>query len=262
VLAASYRTATVRERHAKVEAPILLGSTIASSTPCLAGLLSRFSLLLITVWVTPENQLAEIGFSRLFCFNAGFFGTLKSPLIQARPRGSNSVHKSAYTFVEKLVKTPVSSCCTMIVTNSKGTRVSRTSARKPAVYRNLLALVILPTTFAGASYGTDLLDLAPSGQLTTWTADPEGRVFTGSCFYDSSNDQYEHGCLFRIDTDGSVHVVEEGIQLSNGIGFSPDSTTMYYADSAGSARTVTVFSAYELTCHGEASPTSRPRGLY
>jgi uncharacterized protein len=54
---------------------------------------------LITVWVTPENQLAEIGFSRLFCFNAGFFGTLKSPLIQARPRGSNSVHKSAETEV-------------------------------------------------------------------------------------------------------------------------------------------------------------------
>src|SRR5215831_16716970 len=43
-----------------VEAPILLGSDLTSSGPCLALLLSICFLLLITVWVTPENRLAEL----------------------------------------------------------------------------------------------------------------------------------------------------------------------------------------------------------
>src|SRR5690348_15197310 len=42
-----------------VEAPILLGSGITASAPCLAGVLWISFFLLITVWVTPENQLAE-----------------------------------------------------------------------------------------------------------------------------------------------------------------------------------------------------------
>ncbi len=68
--------------------------------------------------------------------------------------------------------------------------------------------------------------------LNDCAADPEGRLFTGSCFFDPNNPEYERGCLFRMDTDGSVHVVDEGIQLSNGIAFSPELHAMYYADSA------------------------------
>ena len=36
--------------------------------------------------------------------------------------------------------------------------------------------------------------------------------------------------LFRVDTDGSVHVADEGIQFSNGLAFSPDCKTLYFAD--------------------------------
>jgi len=43
-----------------VEAPILLGSAMSSSAPCLAGFLPLCSFLLFTVWVTPENQLAKV----------------------------------------------------------------------------------------------------------------------------------------------------------------------------------------------------------
>jgi hypothetical protein len=43
-----------------VEAPILLGSAITSSAACLPGCLSLCFFLLITVWVTPENQLAKL----------------------------------------------------------------------------------------------------------------------------------------------------------------------------------------------------------
>src|SRR5438270_80213 len=37
--------------------------------------------------------------------------------------------------------------------------------------------------------------------------------------------------LFRIDRDGSVHVVDEGIQFSNGLAFSRDCSTLYFSDS-------------------------------
>jgi sugar lactone lactonase YvrE len=64
-------------------------------------------------------------------------------------------------------------------------------------------------------------------------ADPEGRVYSGSYL---RNEQEEFvkdvGCLFRVDNDGSVHIVDEGFQLSNGLGFSPDLRTLYFVDSA------------------------------
>jgi D-xylonolactonase len=57
------------------------------------------------------------------------------------------------------------------------------------------------------------------------TADPEGRMFGGS-YLDTGP-----GKLYRIDPDGSVQVMEEGVGCSNGMGFSPDLKTMYYTDS-------------------------------
>jgi sugar lactone lactonase YvrE len=68
--------------------------------------------------------------------------------------------------------------------------------------------------------------------LNDCIVDPAGRVFSGSCFFDPANKSYERGCLFRIDTDGSGHVVDEGFSLANGLGFSPDSSTLYFTDSA------------------------------
>ena len=68
--------------------------------------------------------------------------------------------------------------------------------------------------------------------LNDCIVDPEGRLFSGSCFFDPANQAYERGCRFRVDADGSGHVVEEGISLANGLGFSPDSATLYFADSA------------------------------
>jgi sugar lactone lactonase YvrE len=72
--------------------------------------------------------------------------------------------------------------------------------------------------------------------LNDCIVDVEGRLFSGSCFFDPNNDDYERGCLFCFDTNGVGRVVDEGILLANGLGFSPDDSTLYFADSA--ARTI------------------------
>lgn len=62
------------------------------------------------------------------------------------------------------------------------------------------------------------------------TADPHGRVFGGQEAF-REGEPYETGFLFRIDTDGSCAVVEEGLHLANGMGFSPDCKSFYLIDS-------------------------------
>ncbi|MFB6309984.1 MAG: SMP-30/gluconolactonase/LRE family protein [Salinirussus sp.] len=56
--------------------------------------------------------------------------------------------------------------------------------------------------------------------------DPEGRVFCGTKGVDDAP-----GTLYRLDTDASLIPLVNGIQLSNGLGFSPDLETLYYAES-------------------------------
>ncbi|MCP4639865.1 MAG: SMP-30/gluconolactonase/LRE family protein [bacterium] len=57
-------------------------------------------------------------------------------------------------------------------------------------------------------------------------ADPGGRVFCGTM---PTKDR--PGRLYRIDPDGALSLVLEGIGCSNGIGFTPDRKQMYYTDS-------------------------------
>ena len=68
-------------------------------------------------------------------------------------------------------------------------------------------------------------------QMNDAVADPEGRFFAGSNFYDPER-EYELGKLIRVDTDGSTCVVDEGFHLPNGLAFSPDESILYFTDSA------------------------------
>lgn len=68
--------------------------------------------------------------------------------------------------------------------------------------------------------------------LNDCIADPEGRLFTGSCFFDPNRDDYDLGFLMRVDNDGAAQIVDDGIHLANGLGFSPDGSTLYFTDSA------------------------------
>jgi sugar lactone lactonase YvrE len=65
--------------------------------------------------------------------------------------------------------------------------------------------------------------------LNDCIADPEGRVYSGSYHYNPTGNA-EPSYLFCADADGSVHVVDEGIQFSNGLAFSPDCSTLYFSD--------------------------------
>jgi len=85
--------------------------------------------------------------------------------------------------------------------------------------------------------GTDKLKLVAAEaddskcQLNDCVADSRGRLLSGSYFYNPSS-EYELGKLIRLDTDGKARVLDEGIHLANGLGFSPEGNILYFADSA------------------------------
>ena len=66
------------------------------------------------------------------------------------------------------------------------------------------------------------------------TTDAAGRIYAGSLgaspvFADGR--EPASGNLYVIDTDGTARIVAEDIQLTNGLGFSPDGSTLYHSDS-------------------------------
>jgi sugar lactone lactonase YvrE len=80
-----------------------------------------------------------------------------------------------------------------------------------------------PTLLASDGDGQECL-------LNDCIADPEGRVYSGS-YHFNPNGVAAPSFLFRVDTDGSVHVADAGIQFSNGLAFSSDCSTLYFSDS-------------------------------
>jgi sugar lactone lactonase YvrE len=75
-----------------------------------------------------------------------------------------------------------------------------------------------------------VIDAIPEERETRFNdviADPEGRVFCGTMATEK-----RPGCLYRLDQDGRITRVLDGISISNGLGFSPDRKRLYYTDSA------------------------------
>ena len=58
--------------------------------------------------------------------------------------------------------------------------------------------------------------------------DPAGRFLAGTMAFD---ERPGAGALYRLDLDGTVTTVLDGLTVSNGIGWSPDGGTVYLADS-------------------------------
>jgi len=67
----------------------------------------------------------------------------------------------------------------------------------------------------------------PNNRLNDGAVDRHGRFWVGA----ASPDPVNH--LYCMMLDGEVFVREKNILISNGIGWSPDNTIMYYSDSGG-----------------------------
>jgi sugar lactone lactonase YvrE len=77
---------------------------------------------------------------------------------------------------------------------------------------------------------TTVIDEIPEERETRFNdviADPVGRVFCGTM---PTGERL--GRLYRLDPDGTLTRVLEGVGCSNGMGFTPDEKGMYYTDSA------------------------------
>ncbi len=81
-----------------------------------------------------------------------------------------------------------------------------------------------------------LLDLPGEGggeadggtRFNDGACDRAGRFFAGTMAFD---ERPGAGTLYRLDTDGTVGTVLDGLTVSNGLGWSPDGRTVYLADS-------------------------------
>jgi D-xylonolactonase len=70
------------------------------------------------------------------------------------------------------------------------------------------------------------------------TTDSQGRIFAGALGFLPTETELsgvggnqKEAPLYLIDLDGSVRVVHPDIKITNGMGFSPDGTRLYHADS-------------------------------
>ncbi|MDX2228691.1 MAG: SMP-30/gluconolactonase/LRE family protein [Leptolyngbyaceae cyanobacterium bins.349] len=66
----------------------------------------------------------------------------------------------------------------------------------------------------------------PKTRLNDGKCDPGGRFWVGSM----SEEEQPEANLYRYDPDGSLHVMETGLTISNGLGWSPDQTVFYLTD--------------------------------
>jgi sugar lactone lactonase YvrE len=68
----------------------------------------------------------------------------------------------------------------------------------------------------------------PGNRMNDGACDSAGRFFAGTMAQDESPGA---GSLYRLDPDHEVTRVLAGVSISNGIGWSPDESRMYYIDS-------------------------------
>jgi L-arabinonolactonase len=79
---------------------------------------------------------------------------------------------------------------------------------------------------------SDWIDLESEGRgnrMNDGRTDPAGRFWVGTMF-DPSAARRATGSLYRVEPDGTSRVMRTDIGVPNGLAFSPDGRTMYWAD--------------------------------
>ncbi len=80
----------------------------------------------------------------------------------------------------------------------------------------------------------------PINRFNDGRCDPAGRFWAGT-MRDPQDPNLREGSLYRLGLDRSVSRMVEGIGTSNGLAFSPDGRTMYFADSSVQVQTIWAF---------------------
>ncbi|WP_166355576.1 SMP-30/gluconolactonase/LRE family protein [Phytoactinopolyspora limicola] len=102
--------------------------------------------------------------------------------------------------------------------------------------------------------GERLRPIVPIEMTKTWIrtndakCDPGGRLWVGTM---ADDDRPGAGALYRVDPMWGLHLMVPEVDISNGLGWSPDSSRMYYIDST--TRRIDVFD-YNV---GDGSATKR-----
>jgi len=74
-----------------------------------------------------------------------------------------------------------------------------------------------------------LAPVAPAGtRMNDAACDPQGRLWAGTL---ADDHRPGGGALYRLDHDGRIELILGDLTISNGLGWSPDATTMYLVDS-------------------------------
>jgi len=110
------------------------------------------------------------------------------------------------------------------------------SAAFPAVGGGILTagghrMALLTPAERGAQWSTRRIGEVPARdgiRFNDAAVDPAGRVWVGSMHIGESEPLGE---LYRLDAGGVLTPALKGVTVSNGLGWSPDGTLMYYADS-------------------------------
>jgi sugar lactone lactonase YvrE len=109
------------------------------------------------------------------------------------------------------------------------------SAAFPAVGGGLVTAgghrLMLRATRPGEGWAGRIIAEAPARdgvRFNDASVDPAGRVWVGSM---DIKEKEPLGTLYRLDSGGTLTPVVKGATVSNGIGWSPDGTRMYYNDS-------------------------------
>ena len=69
----------------------------------------------------------------------------------------------------------------------------------------------------------------PNNRFNDGKCDRQGRFWAGTM--DNAEIAMDAGSLYRMNPDGTVTHIRDEVGISNGLGWSPDERTMYYADS-------------------------------
>jgi len=109
------------------------------------------------------------------------------------------------------------------------------SAAFPAVGGGIITAgghrLMLRATRPGEGWAGRIIAEAPARdgvRFNDASVDPAGRVWVGSM---DIKEKEPLGTLYRLDSGGTLTPVVKGATVSNGIGWSPDGTRMYYNDS-------------------------------